>query len=103
MRRASQVVVVAATVLALQVILPRVFSVVLWYHLGFFIVSLALLGGALGAASASRAAARGRTPNPDVDVASLSAAIVVALAIVLRLPLDVGASMHEPGPAALVV
>ncbi len=44
MRRTIQVVVVAAAVLALQVILPRVFSVVLWYHLGYFIVSLALLG-----------------------------------------------------------
>lgn len=102
MRRTIQVVVVAAAVLALQVILPRVFSVVLWYHLGYFIVSLALLGGALGAWSASRRREREIAADPDVDVAATAAAIVVALALVLRLPLDPGAPMHEFGPAALV-
>lgn len=102
MRRTLHVVLVAAAVLALQVILPRVFSVVLWYHLGFFIVSLALLGGALGALSAARRSARGLAPTPELDVASTAAAIVIALALTLRLPLDPGATMHEPGPAALV-
>ena len=78
----------AATVVGLQVLLPRVFSVVLWYHLGFFAVSLAMLGLAAGGLVVRR---RSRSGLP-VDLANLatlsSLGISLSLIIVLRLPID---------------
>jgi len=79
----------AAASLALQVLLPRVFSVILWYHLGFFVVSLAMLGFATGGLIERR---RLRRRRPAFDPASLacfaSLAISLALIVVVRLPIE---------------
>ena len=42
---------VSCAVLCLEVSLIRVFSVILWYHFGFMIISLAMLGFALAGAA----------------------------------------------------
>lgn len=97
-----------AAVVGLQVLLPRVFSVVLWYHLGFFAVSLAVLGGALGGLYVRRRAARG-APALDCSAAGIlaGAVLLVALAVVVRLPVDplrlqdLVRALREAGPAGL--
>lgn len=85
-----------AAAVGLQVLLPRLFSVVLWYHLGFFAVSLAMLGfAASGAWVARRGAA--------LDLARTSAlaglAALLALVLVLRLPIDPTALLEDAGAA----
>jgi spermidine synthase len=85
----------AAATLGLQVVLPRIFSMVLWYHLGFFAVSLAMLGFSIGglavmwggrrAGGASSAPAR---PDPTRYVGHAGLWITASLMFVCRLPLD---------------
>jgi hypothetical protein len=96
-----------AAVVGLQVLLPRLFSVVLWYHLGFFAVSVALLGLAAGGALVARRVARGATPGgalPLGRVAGLAAlAIPAVLALAVRLPVDPTVLLESPGAAALLL
>ncbi|MHC5211264.1 MAG: spermidine synthase [Planctomycetota bacterium] len=96
-----------AAVVGLQVLLPRVFSVVLWYHLGFFTVSVAMLGLAGGSALIARRVARGAAPGGDLPLARLAAlaslAIPAVLALAVRLPVDPTALLESPPAAALLV
>ena len=80
-----------AAAVGLQVVLPRLFSVILWYHLGFFAVSLAMLGFALGGVLVRR---RGRDAF-DLDRLAPLASIATAVAamVVVRLPIDPTALM----------
>jgi len=80
----------AAATLGLQVLLPRIFSMVLWYHLGFFAVSLAMLGFSFGGLEVMWRARRSGGTGLDVRVFSARAAlwILVSLLLVSRLPLD---------------
>lgn len=81
-----------AAATALQVLLPRVFSVLLWYHLGFFAVSLAMLGFATGGILVLRRVLASGVAGGGVDTARCLAfcagAIVLSLIVVVRLPLD---------------
>jgi hypothetical protein len=73
-----------ASALGLQVVLPRLFSVLLWYHLGFLAVSLALLGfAAAGAIVARRGPLRLRTA-----CAASALAVPLGAALAVRVPLD---------------
>ncbi|NJO00148.1 MAG: hypothetical protein HC875_41575 [Anaerolineales bacterium] len=38
---------ISASVLALQVIFTRIFSIMIWHHFTYLVVGVALLGGAL--------------------------------------------------------
>ena len=82
--RAWPAALASAAAVGLQVLLPRLFSVVLWSHLGFFAVSLAMLGFAAAGAWIAR--------RPAVDLARASAlagaATIGAHLVVLRLPID---------------
>src|SRR2546426_3902180 len=80
---------VSACVLAFEVALTRICSVLLQYHLSFAVVSMAVLGIGLGG-FVSYALAR-RDPTSEARVASaallcLSPALLVALAALLVLP-----------------
>src|SRR5512139_659150 len=44
---------VTGAMLLTQLLITRIFSVVLWYHLAFFVVSLAFLGTSAGAVAAA--------------------------------------------------
>ncbi len=81
-----------AAVVGLQVLLPRVFSVLLWYHLGFLAVSLAMLGFAAGGRWVRWRAARTGEPGGAIDRTLLGAlagmAAPAALVGILRLPLE---------------
>lgn len=85
---ALEAALLSATLVALQVVLPRLFSVVLWYHLGFFAVTLAMTGLALGAQIVRHRKARGTADlaGPAIDLAGF--AIVCAVALFLRVPID---------------
>src|SRR5258705_7297458 len=91
-RAALTAALASAAVLALQVLLPRMFSVLLWYHLGFFAVSLALLGFAAGGLFVARAVRATGEPGGRLPVARLAAAAALAipgsLLLVVRVPLD---------------
>lgn len=89
-----------AIVVALQVILPRLFSVVLWYHLGFFAVSLAMLGGAAGAYGIARKARAGTLPNSGALLCGGGLALALAALVVLRLDIDPTALLSDPISAA---
>lgn len=90
----------SAAVVGLQVLLPRVFSVLLWYHLGFLAVSLAMLGFAAGGRLVAASAARSGQPGGRLPRALLGAAaglaIPAALVIVLRLPLETSELLEQP-------
>ena len=73
-----------ASALGLQVVLPRLFSVLLWYHLGFLAVSLALLGFAGAGALVAR-----RGPLRLRSACALAAlAVPLGAALAVRVPLD---------------
>ncbi len=94
MRRAEVLVaaLLSACVLGAQVLLPRVFSVLLWYHLAFFAVSLALLGYAAGGVVVRRAVRRTGLRGGGLNLPRLAAlaaiALPLALIVVVKLPLD---------------
>lgn len=77
-----------AVIVALQIVLPRIFSVVLWYHLGFFAVSLAMLGGAAGSLFVARRAALDRIPEPALCLGAGSTALALAAIAALRVEVD---------------
>jgi spermidine synthase len=84
--------VASAAVTGLQVVLPRLFSVLLWYHLGFLAVSLAMLGFALGGTIVRRRRETSVLPGGGIDLGRLGAyaslSCVAALMIVVRLPME---------------
>lgn len=91
-----------ATAVGLQVVLPRLFSVLLWYHLGFLAVSLALLGFAVGGLwVARRGAVR---PRLACGLAALSLPLAAAGAVRLAPDLlDPGVLVETlGGPARLL-
>jgi hypothetical protein len=89
-----------AAAVGLQVLLPRLFSVVLWYHLGFFAVSLAMFGFAAAGALVARRGA----PDPARTSALAGLSLVAALVLVLRLPVDPTRLLESwTAPALLLV
>ena len=85
------VFLIAASTLILEIALPRVFSVSLWYHFGFMIISTALLGfGASGTYLAVRKGALTGDLRWKLTRSALlfSISILVAFAIMIRIPLD---------------
>jgi spermidine synthase len=72
-------------VMAAEIVLTRLFSVVLWYHFAFFAISVALLG--LGAGAALVHLRRERLLASDSTVALSAGSLVAASSLVL---LDLG-------------
>src|SRR5262245_57317423 len=91
-RTALTAALASAAALALQVLLPRLFSVLLWYHLGFLAVSLALLGFAAGGVITARAVRAPGEPGGRLPAGRLAAgaalAIPLSLALVVRVPIE---------------
>ncbi|MFH1573870.1 MAG: hypothetical protein ABIG68_07780, partial [Acidobacteriota bacterium] len=84
--------IATAVVVGLQVLLPRLFSVILWYHLGFLAVSLAMLGLALGGLLVRNRVFRSGKAGGGIDLSRLatwsSAALCLSLILVVRVPID---------------
>ncbi len=91
-----------AAAVGLQVVLPRLFSVLLWYHLGFLAVSLALLGFAVGGVWVQR-----RGPlRPRVACGLAALAVPLGAALAVRVPLDLsdpGVLLESAGPPLLLL
>src|SRR5687768_5829282 len=78
---------VTAATLMLQIIETRIISVISWYHLAFFIISIAMFGLTAGAVFVylRRARFRPKELYADLTVATLAFALTTNLAILVQL------------------
>jgi hypothetical protein len=85
---------VAAATLMLQIIETRIISVISWYHLAFFVISIAMFGLTAGAVFVylRRDRFRPEQLSYDLAVATLAFALTTNLAILVQLTLVTGAS-----------
>src|ERR1700732_1753713 len=85
---------VAAATLMLQIIETRIISVISWYHLAFFVISIAMFGLTAGAVFVylRRERFRPERLSYDLTVATLAFALTTNLAILVQLTLVTGAS-----------
>ena len=85
---------VAAATLMLQIIETRIISVISWYHLAFFVISIAMFGLTAGAVFVSLRRDRFRPEqlSYDLTAATLAFALTTNLAILVQLTLVTGAS-----------
>jgi len=85
---------VTAAALMLQVIETRIISVTSWYHLAFFVISIAMFGLTAGAVFVYLRKERFRPErlSYDLAVATLAFALTTDLAILVQLTLVTGAS-----------
>src|SRR5258708_26537108 len=85
---------VTAATLMLQIIETRIISVISWYHLAFFIISIAMFGLTAGAVFVYLRKERFRPErlSYDLAVATLAFALTTDLAILVQLTLVTGAS-----------
>jgi hypothetical protein len=85
---------VTAATLMLQIIETRIISVISWYHLAFFIISIAMFGLTAGAVFVylRRGRFRPETLSADLTAATLAFALTTNLAILVQLTLVTGAA-----------
>ena len=85
---------VAAATLMLQIIETRIISVISWYHLAFFVISIAMFGLTAGAVFVYlwRERFRPERLSYDLTAATLAFALTTNLAILVQLTLVTGAS-----------
>jgi hypothetical protein len=85
---------VAAATLMLQIIETRIISVISWYHLAFFVISIAMFGLTAGAVFVylRRDRFRPEQLSYDLTAATLAFALTTNLAILVQLTLVTGAS-----------
>jgi hypothetical protein len=98
-RALAALALTSAIVVAHEVLLTRLLSVVTWYGLGFFVLSLAMLGLTAGALVALKARASGAPLAGWLGRATivLAVAIVLSVAAVLMVPLS-----PEPSGTAML-
>ena len=86
----SGVFLVSAAILMLQVIHTRILSVVAWYHLAFFVISMAMLGMTAGAVWVYLKQEQFTTETLSADLAYFSSAfaLTTAIALVLQMALS---------------
>jgi hypothetical protein len=85
---------VTAATLMLQIIETRIISVISWYHLAFFVISIAMFGLTAGAVFVylRRESFRPEQLSYDLAVAALAFALTTDLAMLVQLTLVTGAS-----------
>jgi len=85
---------VTAATLMLQIIETRIISVTSWYHLAFFVISIAMFGLTAGAVFVYWRTERFRPErlSHDLAVAALAFALATDFAILVQLTLVTGAS-----------
>src|SRR5215470_8916654 len=92
--------------LLLELAMTRLFSVVLFYHLAFFAISVALLGLGSGGVFAHIWRSRRQTTSMDVLAGRLctinSLCILAALEVVLHTPVALEVSWHNFGRLSII-
>ena len=93
------VAVLSAAILAYEVLLMRLFSIIWWHHFAYMIISVALLG--FGASGTALAFARERLLPRFADWFAAGAALfgltaVLCFAVAMRLPFNALAILWEP-------
>ena len=85
---------VTAATLMLQIIETRIISVISWYHLAFFVISIAMFGLTAGAVFVyvHRESFRPDRLSYDLTAATLAFALMTNLAILVQLTLVTGAA-----------
>jgi len=90
---------VAAAVILLEIAFTRVFAIMMWHHLTYMVISVAMLG--FGAAG-SVLTLRGEGPRADLPARTLSrlasafgVSVIAAFFVVTRIPLDTLAIWHN--------
>ena len=94
----------SAGVLMAEVLLTRIFSFTIWYHLAYLTISTALLGfGAAGSLLASRPELVERNPRrlAALGAAAAGASLLGALWILGRHPIDPSRLLSDPGTLSL--
>src|SRR5688500_4253714 len=90
---------VSAAVLAYEVLLARLFSIIQWHHFAYMVISIALLGyGASGTvlALAQERLRRRRDPVFAASAAAFGLSAVLVFALAERLPFNALAVIWEP-------
>jgi hypothetical protein len=95
----------SGTVVAAEVLLTRLLSVVTWYALGFLVLSIAMLGLTAGALSATAAKRAGAPLRPWVAgrLLHLSIGLLAATMVVLNVPLTFTLDAASFGAVLLVI
>ena len=93
------VAVVSAAILAYEVLLMRLFSIIWWHHFGYMVISVALLG--FGASGTALALAREQLLPRFAAWFAAGAALfgvtaVLCIAVAMRLPFNALAILWEP-------
>ncbi len=97
--RLVAVAVLSAAILAYEVLLMRLFSIIWWHHFAYMIISVALLG--FGASGTALTLARERLlPRFDswfaAGAALFGVTAVLCFAVTMRLPFNALAILWEP-------
>lgn len=97
--------VVAASVVACEVLLTRLLSVVSWYGLAFLVLSLAMLGVTRGALDADRARLDGVGVRTFVArrLVLTGVTVAIAAAVTLSVPMTFGADLTSLASVLVVV
>jgi spermidine synthase len=93
----------SAALLTLEILESRIFAFVLWHHLGFMVISIAMLGlAAAGSALASRSNFFLARPRTMLEISALGFVVTLILgqALIARLPLTLNWTII-PGMAVL--
>ena len=93
---------ITAATLVLQIVQTRILSVVLWYHLAFFVISMAMFGLTLGAVYIYLRGERYTVETLSDDLAKLSAAFALSTAISLSVQMTL-APVSGVSVTALVI
>src|SRR5512145_3098341 len=81
------VALVTSATLMLQLLQTRILSVMVWYHLAFFVISLAMFGWTAGAIWVYLRGARFTPGRLGADLSSFTAAFAVSIVLSLLLQL----------------
>ena len=93
---------VTASTLMLQLIQTRILSVVAWYHLAFFVISMAMFGLTAGAVWVYLRGERYATKTLSFDLAHYSAAFAISTALALALQMTLVPANH-PAVTTLLI
>ncbi len=89
----------AASLMVTELVLTRVFSVIVWYHFAFFAISVALFGGGVAALVVHSTDARLRRGSLEAQLATACLALALSVVVVAAALLNSTPDWFTPGSA----